>query len=136
MGEDVYVGIDVSKTELVVALRPSGESFTRDYDRAGLKQVVGRLSKLQPKLVVVEATGGLQRQVVAALWTAGVAVAAVNPRWVRSYARGSGLLAKTDRMDAKLLALFAQPRTTHAAAAAGYGDSGATGIGYPARPIT
>ena len=108
MGEDVYVGIDVSKTELVVAVRPSGESFTRAYDRAGLKQVVGRLSKLRPKLVVVEATGGLQRQVVAALWTAGVAVAAVNPRWVRSYARGSGLLAKTDRMDAKLLALFAQ----------------------------
>jgi transposase len=72
MGEDVYVGIDVSKTQLVVAVRPSGESFTRAYDRAGLKQVVGRLSKLQAKLVV-EATGGLQRQIVAALWTAGVA---------------------------------------------------------------
>ena len=84
MGEDVYVGIDVSKTELVVAVRPSGESFTRASDRPGLKQVV------------------------AALWTAGVAVAAVNPSWVRGYARGSGLLAKTDRIDAKLLALFAQ----------------------------
>ncbi len=107
MGEEVYVGIDVSKTELVVAVRPSGQSFTLAYDRVGLKHLVGRLGKLQPKLVVVEATGGLQRQVAAALWTAGVAVAAVNPSWVRSYARGSGLLAKTDRIDAKLLALFA-----------------------------
>jgi transposase len=67
MEEDVYVGIDVSKTELVVAVRPGGESFRLAYDRAGLKQLVGRLGKLQSKLVVVEATGGLQRQVVAAL---------------------------------------------------------------------
>ena len=58
--------------------------------------------------MVVEATGGLQRQVVAALWTGGIAVAAVNPSWVRSYARGGGLLAKTDRINARLLALFAQ----------------------------
>ena len=104
----MYVGIDVSKTELVVAVRPSSESFTLAYHRAGLKQLVGRLGELKPKLVVVEATGGLQRQVVAALWTGGIAVAAVNPSWVRSYARGGGLLAKTDRIDARLLALFAQ----------------------------
>ena len=67
---------------------------------------MGRLSELKPKLVVVEATGGLHRQVVAALWTGGIAVAAVNPSWVRSYARGGGLLAKTDRIDARLLALL------------------------------
>jgi hypothetical protein len=96
MGEDVYVGIDVSKTELVVAVRPSGESFTLAYERAGLKQLVGRLDKLQLKLVVVEATGGLQRQVVAALWTAGIGVVAVHwfgalisesgrTQWRRSY---------------------------------------------------
>ena len=84
MDKDVYVGIDVSKTELVVAVRPSSESFTLAYHRAGLKQLVGRLGELKPKLVVVEATGGLQRQVVAALWTGGIAVAAVNPSWVRS----------------------------------------------------
>ena len=108
MDKDVYVGIDVSKTELVVAVRPSSESFRLAYHRAGLKQLVGRLGELKPKLVVVEATGGLQRQVVAALWTGGIAVAAVNPSWVRSYARGGGLLAKTDRIDARLLALFAQ----------------------------
>ena len=68
MDKDVYVGIDVSKTELVVAVRPSSESFTLAYHRAGLKQLVGRLGELKPKLVVVEATGGLQRQVVAALF--------------------------------------------------------------------
>jgi transposase len=78
MDEDVYVGIDVSKTELVVAVRPSGESFTLAYDRAGLKQLVGRLGKLEAKLVVVEATSGLQRQVVAALWTGGIAVAVLR----------------------------------------------------------
>ena len=54
MDEDVYVGIDVSKTELVVAVRPSGESFTLAYYRAGLKQLVGRLGELRPKLMVVE----------------------------------------------------------------------------------
>ena len=134
MDEDAYVGIEVSKTEPVVAVRPSGESVTLAYHRAGLKQLVGRLGELKPKLVVVEATGGLQRQVVAALWTGGIAVAAVNPSWVRSYARGGGLLAKTDRIDARLLALFAQ-REQPAAAAAGYGDLGATRIGHPARPI-
>lgn len=104
----MYVGIDVSKTELVVAVSPSGERMTLGYDEGGLKRLVERLGQLQPELVVVEATGGLQRQVVAALWAAEIAVAAVNPAWVRSYARGRGLLAKTDRVDAELLALFAQ----------------------------
>ena len=92
MDEDVYVGIDVSKTELVMAVRPSGKSCTFAYLRAGLKQLVARLGELKPKLVVVDPTGGLQRQVVAALWTGGIAVAVVNPSWVRGYARGSGLL--------------------------------------------
>jgi len=135
MGEEVYVGIDVSKTELVVAVRPSGHSFTLAYDRVGLKHLVGRLGKLQPKLVVVEATGGLQRQVVAALWTAGVAVAAVNPSWVRSYARGSGLLAQDRPHRCQATRTVCATRATRAAAAAGCGDPGAAGIGDPARPI-
>jgi len=63
MDEDVYVGIDVSKTELVVAVRPSGQSLTLAYDRVGLKQLVGRLGELKPKLVVVEATGRYSREV-------------------------------------------------------------------------
>src|SRR5712671_4640982 len=106
--EEVYVGIDVSKAELVVAVRPSGERMTLGNDRAGIKRLVGRLDELKPKLVVVEATGGLQRQVVAALWMAGIAVAAVNPSWVRNFAKGRGVRAKTDRKDAELLALFAE----------------------------
>lgn len=108
MAEQGYVGIDVSKAELVVALRPGDERMTLANDRAGIERLVKRLSELRPKLVVVEATGGLQRQVVAALWLAGIAVAAVNPAWVRNFARGRGLKAKTDRKDAELLALFAE----------------------------
>jgi transposase len=108
MAEESYVGIDVSKAELVVAVRPSGERMTLANDRAGIKRLVGRLGELKPQLVVVEATGGLQRQVVAALWMAGIAVAAVNPSWVRSFAKGRGLKAKTDRKDAELLALYAE----------------------------
>ena len=108
MSEEVYVGIDVSKAELVVAVRPSGERMTLGNDRAGIKRLVGRLGELKPRLVVVEATGGLQRQVVAALWMAGIAVAAVNPSWVRNFGKGRGVRAKTDRKDAELLALFAE----------------------------
>lgn len=108
MADEVYVGIDVSKAELVVAMRPGNERMTLANDRAGINQLVKRLGRLGPKLVVVEATGGLQRQVVAALWLADIKVAAVNPSWVRNFARGRGLKAKTDRKDAELLALFAE----------------------------
>ena len=108
MAEEGYVGIDVSKAELVVAVRPSGERMTLANDRGGIKRLVERLNELKPKLVVVEATGGLQRQVVGALWMAGIAVAAVNPSWVRNFAKGRGVRAKTDRKDAELLALFAE----------------------------
>lgn len=108
MAEEAYVGIDVSKAELVVAVRPSGERMTLANDRAGVKRLVGRLGELAPKLVVVEATGGLQRQLVAALWSAGIAVAAVNPAWVKNFAKGRGVRAKTDRKDAEMLALYAE----------------------------
>jgi hypothetical protein len=106
--EEIFVGIDVSKAELVVAVRPSGERMTLANERAGIKRLVGRLGELKPQLVVVEATGGLQRQVVAGLRMAGIAVAAVNPSWVRNFAKGRGVRAKTDRKDAELLALFAE----------------------------
>ena len=81
-----------------------------------MERLVGRLGELKPQLVVVEATGGLQRQVVAALWLAGIAVAAVDPSWVRNFAKGRGVMAKIDRKDAELLALFAErerPRRGH-----------------------
>lgn len=108
MAQELYVGIDVSKAELVVAMGPGHERMTLANDRAGIKRLVARLDELKPKLVAVEATGGLQRQVVAALWAAAIPVAAVNPSWVRSFAKGRGVRAKTDRKDAELLALFAQ----------------------------
>lgn len=108
MAEALYVGIDVSKAELVVAMRPRNERLVLANDRAGIKRLVARLGELKPTLVVVEATGGLQRQVVAALWAAALPVAAVNPSWVRSFARGRGVRAKTDRKDAELLALYAE----------------------------
>ncbi len=108
MAEELYVGIDVSKAELVVAMRPGNEHLTLTNDRAGVKRLVTRLQELKPKLVVVEATGGLQRQVVAALWAVAIPVAAVNPSWVRSFAQGRGVRAKTDRKDAELLALYAE----------------------------
>ena len=108
MAEEVYVGIDVSKAELVMAVRPSGERAQLANNASGIKQLVARLRELQPRLVVVEATGGLQRQVVAALWAAQIAVAVVNPAWVRHFAKGRGLRGKTDSIDADLLALYAE----------------------------
>jgi transposase len=105
---EVYVGIDVSKAELVMAVRPSGERAQLANNASGIKQLVARLRELQPRLVVVEATGGLQRQVVAALWAAQIAVAVVNPAWVRHFAKGRGLRGKTDSIDADLLALYAE----------------------------
>ena len=108
MAEELYVGIDVSKAELVVAMSPRHERMTLTNDRAGIKRLVARLGELRPTLVVVEATGGLQRQVVAGLWAASLPVAAVNPSWVRSFAQGRGVRAKTDRKDAELLALYAE----------------------------
>lgn len=108
MAETVFVGIDVSKLELVVALRPSGESFQLPNDRRGIKRLVEQLRKLAPELVVIEATGGMQRAVVAALWAAEIKVAVINPAWIRNFARGAGRLAKTDKIDARMLALFAE----------------------------
>ena len=108
MAEVVYVGIDVSKAELVVAVRPSAECVTLANNPAGIRRLVAKLRELEAQLVVVEGTGGLQRQVVAALWAAEIAVAVVNPAWVRNFAKGRGLQAKTDRKDAELLALYAE----------------------------
>jgi len=108
-----FGGIDVSKEQLDVVVSPDGTAFTLPYDAAGLGQLVDRLRALGPCLIVVEATGGYERRVVAALIDAGLAVALVNPRQVRDYARGVGQLAKTDRLDAAILARFArevQPR--------------------------
>jgi transposase len=113
-----FAGIDVSKAALDVAVRPAGAAFRLANDPAGLAALVERLRPLAPALVVIEATGGYELAAVAALQAAGVPVAAVNPRQARDFAKGVGRLAKTDRIDAAVLAHFAESvRPTPQAAA-------------------
>src|SRR4051794_4832379 len=105
----VFVGIDVAKHRLEVHLRPSGESFTIDYSEEEAAALVERrLLPLEPTLIVLEATGGLEVRLAAALAAAALPAAVVNPRQVRSFARAMGRLAKTDRLDAKVIAHFAE----------------------------
>jgi transposase len=104
-----YVGIDVAKDRLDVVLRPTGEYLGTTNDERGIKAVVRHLRKQEEiALVVLEATGGLEQPVAAALALAGVPVAIVNPRQVRDFAKAVGRLAKTDRIDAAVLAHFAE----------------------------
>ena len=103
-----YVGIDVAKEMLDVALRPAGERWRVEHDAAGLEQLVARLQALAPALVVLEATGGLELELVAALAAAALPVVVVNPRQTRDFARATGTLAKTDALDAAVLAHFAE----------------------------
>jgi len=105
--DKVFVGIDVSKDRLDVHVQPSGEAFAVARDDAGIATLIGRLRDVPPRLVVLEATGGLQVKVAGALAAAGLPVAVVNPRQVRDFARATGQLAKTDRLDARVIALFA-----------------------------
>ena len=106
--EDPYIGIDVSKDRLDIAVRPTGDTWSVANDASGIPEVVQRLAQLHPKLVVLEATGGLQLPVVAALASAGLPLSMVNPRQVRDFARATGKLAKTDQLDAQVLAHFAE----------------------------
>jgi transposase len=104
----VYIGIDVSKKHLDMAVRPTGERWQVDNDSAGIAGLVERLRPLAPKLIVLEATGGLETAVTAALAAAGWAVAVINPRQGRDFAKSLGRLAKTDKIDALILAWFAE----------------------------
>jgi transposase len=103
---EVFVGIDVAKARLDVGLHPGRESRTVDHDEAGIATVVERLVAARPTLVILEATGGLELAVVAALVAAAIPVQVVNPRQVRDFAKATGQLAKTDRLDALVLARF------------------------------
>lgn len=104
----VVVGIDVSKRRLDVALRPGGESWQVDNDERGLDGLVQRLAPLGPRLIVLEASGGFEVPLVVALAAAGLPVQVVNPRQARDFAKAVGQLAKTDRLDARVLAHFAE----------------------------
>lgn len=104
--ESVVVGIDVSKEELVVAVYPTDERWTSATTPAAIETTVARLVALQPTLVVLEATGGYEAAIAAACAAAPLAVAVVNPRQVRAFAEALGRAAKTDPIDAQVLALF------------------------------
>lgn len=100
------VGIDVSKATLVIAVSSTGESWRSETTPAAIDALIARLQALTPTIIVVEATGGYERALVAACVTAGLAVAVVNPRQVRAFAQALGRTAKTDDIDANVLAEF------------------------------
>jgi len=104
----VFVGIDVAKAELAVAVRPTGERWTTANAEAAWPPLVARLQALAPQLVLCEASGGYELPLVGALAAAGLPVVVVNPRQVRDFAKATGTLAKTDRLDAGILAHFAE----------------------------
>jgi transposase len=105
---ELFVGIDVSKAVLDIGVAPGGDAFSVPNTADGVQALVKRLKALAPRLVVLEATGGLERRAVAALAGASLPVVAVNPRQVRDFAKATGQLAKTDAIDAAVLALFAE----------------------------
>ena len=110
----LFVGIDVSKDSLDVGVRPTGEAWQTHHDPQGISSLTERLRELAPRLVVLEATGGIELALAVAGAAAGLPIAVVNPRHVRDFARAAGKLAKTDALDAQVLAHYAeamQPET-------------------------
>src|SRR4026208_99281 len=101
-----YIGIDVSKDRLDVAVPESAQCFSGDNTEAAVEALVKQLKELEPELIVMEATGGYERVCAAMLAAAGLALSVVNPRQVRDFAKSTGILAKTDRLDARVLAHF------------------------------
>lgn len=106
--EHRYVGIDVAKSKVDVAVRPTGQRWVVSYDETQVGELVAQMQDLSPALVILEATGGLELPLVAALAAAALPVVVVNPRQVRDFARATGILAKTDALDAATLAHFAE----------------------------
>ena len=106
--EDYFVGIDVAKDELVVHILPTNQQLTVPNSTLGIKELVALFKEIEPKQVVLEATGGLERELLTNLVAKGISAVAVNPRQARDLAKGLGELAKTDAVDARILARFAQ----------------------------
>ena len=106
--EVIYVGIDVAKAQVDVAVRPTGDRWEVSHDDAGVRQLGSRLKTLEPVMVLLEVSGGLELPLVAALATEELPVVVVNPRQVRDFARATGKLAKTDSLDSAVLAHFAE----------------------------
>ena len=137
--ESTYVGIDVSKERMDVAVRPTGRSWSVSYDGAGVDDLVAQLKDIKPAGVITESTGGLELPLVAALAAASLPVAVVNPRQVRDFAKSTGRLAKTDRLDAQVLAHFGEAvrppmrplRDSRHTSARGRSGAQVTGDGHP-----
>lgn len=106
--KELFAGVDVSKKRLDMAIRPTGEVLSVENDETGIAELVRALTGESVGLVVLEATGGLEASLASALALAGLAVAVVNPRQVRDFARATGKLAKTDAIDAAVIAHFAE----------------------------
>ena len=106
--EETFVGIDVAKDRVDVAIRPSGDTWSAGYDERGMNELVSCLHAAEPAAVLLEATGGLEIPLVSALAAATLPVIVVNPRQVRDFAKATGRLAKTDSLDAQVLAHFAE----------------------------
>jgi transposase len=104
----LLIGIDVAKDTLDVAVRPTAETWQSRNDDTGIATLVAQVAALAPTLVILEATGGLEGPLLAALAVAAVPVVRANPRQVRAFAQAVGILAKTDRIDARVLAHFAE----------------------------
>jgi transposase len=108
MSSSVYVGIDVAKAKLDIACRPTNARWTVPHTAGGMGRLVRRLSRLRPTLIVLEATGGLELSLASELAAAALPVALINPRQARPFAKATGHLAKTDALDAGVLAQFAE----------------------------
>lgn len=113
MSDSVFIGIDVSSQTLEVASTDQAKTWQVANDVVGIGQLVSQTSALAPALVVLEATGGYEFEAACALQAAGLAVAVVNPRTARDFARAMGALAKTDALDARMLAAFARVLHQH-----------------------
>ena len=105
---ETFIGIDVSKQRLDAACRPTGITFSEENSPAGITTLIKQLKKQQPRLIILEATGGLERALVLALISAQLPVVVVNPRQIRDFARATGQLAKTDLIDAGVIAHFGE----------------------------
>jgi len=106
--QSLFVGIDISKDQLDVSIRPEGSCLSHPYTEEGIRLLVDHIARLQPELILLEATGGYETRIVAALAHARLPVVVINPRQVRDFAKATGKLAKTDRIDAQVLAHFAE----------------------------
>jgi transposase len=126
-----FVGVDVSKRHLDVCLRLKDECFQVTNDVEGIQQLIARLRRDPVRLIVLEATGGYEREVYAELSAAGFVTVRINPRQARNFAKSTGKLAKTDKIDARMLAHFCASHPARGTGGPGGAHHAAAG---PARP--